>query len=275
MNRVKKNLFSAGSMIMLLVISLISIVPFYFMVSMATHKTNEIYAGDVFRFGTALWDNLMTIVNGGFLKYYANSLVVSFGSTVICVLFSAMAAYGLSVYRFQGREKVKSFIITTMMIPVQISLIGYSIEMKNLHLTNTLLPLILTWGASAYGVFFMLQYMSSSIPLELIESGRIDGCGEMRIFFHISLPLVKPAIGTLAMLAFLWSWNNFLMPSIMLTDSKQFTMPLGIQTLATAYTQDWGARGAALTIAVIPILIMFAVGSKYFIKGLSAGAVKG
>lgn len=262
-------------MAILLIISLVSIIPFYFMVSMATHQTNEIYAGDVFRFGTALWKNLRTIIEGGFLKYYANSLAVSVGSTVICVLFSSMVAYGLSVYRFKGREKAKTFIITMMMIPVQISLIGYSIEMRNLHLTNTLFPLILTWGASAYGVFFMIQYMSSSIPIELIESGRIDGCGELRIFFHISMPLVKPAIGTLAMLVFLWSWNNFLMPSIMLTDSRKFTMPLGIQTLATAYTKDWGARGAALTIAVIPILIMFAIGSKYFIKGLSAGAVKG
>lgn len=262
-------------MALLLVISLISIVPFYFMISMSTHTTSEIYSGDVFRFGAELGRNFTTIIKGGFMRYYGNSMVTACGATLICVLFSSMAAYGLSIYKFKGRDKVKTFIITTMMIPAQISLIGYSIEMRSLHLTNTLWPLILTWGASAYGVFFMVQYMTSSIPIELVESGRIDGCGELRIFFNISIPLVKPAIGTLAMLSFLWSWNNFLMPSIMLNDSRLFTMPLGIQTLATAYTQDWGARGAALTIAVIPILIIFAAGSKYFIKGLSAGAIKG
>jgi len=275
MNKLKKKLVNTGSMIILLMISLLSFIPFYFMITMSTHVTSEIYQGDVFWFGNALIKNVKTIIDGGFLRYYSNSLLVSIGSTVICVLFSSMAAYGLSVYRFPLRGKITTFIITSMMIPAQISLIGYSIEMRSLHLTNTLLPLILTWGASAYGVFFMIQYMSGSIPLELIESGRIDGCNELRIFFDISMPLIKPAIGTLAMLVYLWSWNNFLMPSIMLTDSRKFTVPLGIQTLATAYTQDWGARGAALTIAVIPILMIFAVGSKYFIKGLSAGAVKG
>jgi len=161
------------------------------------------------------------------------------------------------------------------MIPAQIGLLGYTIEMRNLHLVNTHWPLILTWGASAYGVFFIVQYLSSSLPKELIESARIDGSGEIRTFASIALPMMKPALGTLFMLVFLWSWNNFLMPSTVLTDSNKFTIPLGIQTLATAYTQDWGARGAALTISVMPILIIFAIGSKYFIKGLSAGAVKG
>jgi multiple sugar transport system permease protein/cellobiose transport system permease protein len=147
--------------------------------------------------------------------------------------------------------------------------------MRNLGLTNSLLPLILTWGASAYGVFFMLQYMKTSIAIELIESARIDGCGELRTFFSIALPLIKAASGTFFMLIFLWSWNNFLMPSTLINNREKFTIPIGIQTLATAYTQDWGARGAALTISVVPLLIFFAIGSKYFIKGLVAGAVKG
>ena len=147
--------------------------------------------------------------------------------------------------------------------------------MRNLNLINTHMPLILTWGASAYGVFFIVQYLKNSLPLELIESARIDGSGEFRTFISIALPMIKSAVGTLFMLVFLWSWNNFLMPSTVLTQSDKFTIPLGIQTLATAYTQDWGARGAALAVSVVPILIIFAIGSKYFIKGLAAGAVKG
>lgn len=259
----------------LLIVSIVSIIPFYFILSMATHSTGEIYKGDVFIFGNKLLENVSTIIQSGFLKYYWNSFYTAALSGALCIFISAMAAYALSVYQFKQKDFFYSFIVISMMIPAQISLIGYTIEMRNLHLINTHMPLILTWGASAYGVFFITQYMKNSLPKELVESARIDGSGEFHTFMLIGLPMIKPAIGTLFMLVFLWSWNNFLMPSTVLTQSKKFTIPLGIQTLATAYTQDWGARGAALAIAVIPILIIFAFGSKYFIKGLAAGAVKG
>lgn len=259
----------------LLLISLISIIPFYLIFSMATHSTTEIYNVDILLFGNKLMDNLKTIISGGFLKYYWNTFYTSVLSAVLCLFISAMAAYGLTVYKFKSKRFIKNFIVASMMIPGQISLIGYTIEMRQLGLINTHLPLILIWGASAYGVFFVLQYMQSSFPQELVESARIDGSGEFRTFLSIAIPMIKPAIGTLFMLIFLWSWNNFLMPSTVLTQSDKFTIPLGIQTLATAYTQDWGARGAALAISVLPILIIFASGSKYFIKGLAAGAVKG
>lgn len=269
--KVKNSLF----LIPLIIISIISVIPFYFIVSMGTHSTTEIYNVDIFTFGNKLVENLQTIISGGFLKYYWNTIYTAALSAVLSVLISAMTAYGLTIYQFKVKNFLKTFIVASMMIPAQIGLLGYTIEMRNLHLINTHWPLILTWGASAYGVFFIVQYLSSSLPKELIESARIDGSGEIRTFSGIALPMMKPALGTLFMLIFLWSWNNFLMPSTVLTDSNKFTIPLGIQTLATAYTQDWGARGAALTISVLPILIIFAVGSKYFIKGLSAGAVKG
>ena len=259
----------------LLLISVLSIVPFYFILSMSTHTTNEIYRGEIFVFGNRLAQNIRTIVQGGFMRYYGNSAVTALFSAVLCVLISSLAAYGITIYRFKAKKAMTSFIFATMMIPSQIGLIGYTIEMRNLRLTDSLVPLVLTWGASAYGVYFMMQYMKSSIHPELIESARIDGCGEFRTFFTIGLPLVRPAIGTLFMLIFLWSWNNFLLPSTLINKSSKFTIPIGIQTLATAYTQDWGARGAALAIAIVPILLIFAAGSKYFIQGLSAGAVKG
>lgn len=259
----------------LAIVSMISIIPFYFIISMATHSTNEIYKGDIYVFGAKLMENIGTIIQGGFLQYYWNSIYTALFSGILCVFISALAAYALTVYRFRGRSFCTSFIVASMMIPSQISLIGYSIEMKNMGLVNSHIPLILIWGASAYEVFFMVQYMKNSLPKELIESARIDGSNEFHTFISIGIPMIKPAVGTLFMLVFLWSWNNFLMPSTLITKSSKFTIPIGIQTLATAYTQDWGARGAALTIAVVPILIIFAIGSKYFIKGLSAGAVKG
>lgn len=271
----KKKIKNSLFWIPLIIISIISIIPFYFIISMATHTTSEIYQVKIFTFGSHLLENIKTIIQGGFLKYYWNTIYTSLFAAIICVIISAMAAYGLTVYKFKVRNTIKSIIIASMMIPSQISLLGYTVEMRNLHLVNTHWPLILTWAASAYGVFFIIQYMSSSLPLELVESARIDGCGEFRIFVSICLPMVRAGIGTLFMLIFLWTWNNFLLPSTVLTSSDKFTIPLGIQTLATAYTQDWGARGAALAISVLPILIIFAFGSKYFIKGLAAGAVKG
>lgn len=271
MKKIKKSLF----LIPLTLVSIISIVPFYFIISMATHSTSEIYKGEFLVFGNKLIENIKTIISGGFLQYYWNSFYTSILSGLLSVAVSLMAAYGLSVYKYKSRNFLTTVIVASMMIPGQISLLGYTIEMRNLGLLNTHLPLILVWAASAYSVYFISQFMKSSLPIELVESARIDGCGEFRTFLRIAVPMMKPAIGTQLMLIFLWSWNNFLMPSTVLTDSSKFTIPLGIQSLATAYTQNWGARGAALAISVLPILIIFAFGSKYFIKGLAAGAVKG
>lgn len=271
MRKVKKSLY----VIPLILVSIVSIVPFYFIISMATHSTVEIYRGEFLVFGTHLMENLKTIIEGGFLGYYWNSIYTALLSAVLCLAVSLMCSYGLTVYKFRSKKFITTFIVTSMMIPGQISLLGYTVEMRNFGLMNTHWPLIFTWAASAYSVYFISQFMKSSLPMELVESARIDGCGEMRTFISIALPMTKPAIGTQFMLVFLWSWNNFLMPSTILTESSKFTIPLGIQSLATAYTQDWGARGAALAIAVLPMLLIFACGSKYFIKGLAAGAVKG
>lgn len=271
MRKMKKSLY----LIPLMICSLIAVIPFYLILSMATHSTGEIYRGEFLKLGKELMNNLRTIITGGFLRYYWNSIYTSLLSAILCLIVSLMMAYALSVYRFRSRELVNKFIMVSMMIPGQISLLGYTVEMRNLGLMNSHWPLIITWAASAYSVYFIAQFMKSALPIELVESARIDGSGEFRTFFSIAIPMVKPAIGTQFMLTFLWSWNNFMMPSTVLTDSRMFTIPLGIQTLETAYTQDWGARGAALAISVLPMLIIFACGSKYFIKGLAAGAVKG
>ena len=271
MRKIKNMLY----IIPLIIVSAVSIIPLYFMISMATRSTSEIYRGEIFTFGNQLIKNMQTIISGGFLKYYWNSFYTAMLAALLCVFISAMAGYALTIYKFKGKAFLTSFIIASMMIPGQISLIGYTVQMRNLNLINTHIPLILTWGASAYGVFFIVQYLKNALPRELIESARIDGSGEFRTFISIAFPMCKPALGTLFMLVFLWTWNNFLMPSTVLTRGDKFTIPLGIQTLATAYTQDWGAQGAALAFSVIPILIIFAIGSKYFIKGLAAGAVKG
>lgn len=259
----------------LIFITVLSFVPFYFTIIMSTHNTSEIFKGNIYLPGKYLLDNLSTIIEGGFHTYYFNSIYTSFLSAILCLFVSTMAGYAIAKYNFKFKKQISTLILLTMMIPGQIALIGYIIEMKTLNLTGTHLPIILFWGASSYGVFFMMQYIKGAVPIEVIESARIDGCNEFRIFISISTAFIKPALGTLFMLIFLWSWNNYLLQVIILNKKDLFTVPLGIQSLANAYTQDWGARGAGLAISVVPLLIIFIIGSKNFIRGISAGAIKG
>jgi multiple sugar transport system permease protein/cellobiose transport system permease protein len=274
MTHIKPFLSKIKTPLALLPVSILSLIPLYFILSMATHNTSEIYRGDIFTPGAFLFTNLKTVLSGGFIRYFGNSFIVSLGSVFLCLFISSLAAYGITIYQFGAKKWMAAFIFATMMIPGQISILGFVIEMRNLNLINSLFPLILTWGASSYGVYFMMQYMKNGIPLSLVESARIDGCGEFRTYCMIGLPMIRPAVGALSMLVFLWSWNSLLLPSTLINQSARFTIPIGIQTLATAYTQNWGARAGALAVAIIPILLIFIAGSKYFIHGIAAGAIK-
>jgi cellobiose transport system permease protein len=255
--------------------TLFAILPFYVIVMMATHSTAEIFSGKLFSPGNYFWANMKTIFINKFHYAYYNSIIVSTISTVICVFISALTGYALAKYRFKLRNFLFFFILMIMMLPGQIGLIGYVLEMKALGLNNTLAPLILIWCISAFGVFFMVQYIKETLPDEMIESARIDGCSEFGIFIRIVLPFIKPATTTLATLIFLWSWNYFLLPTIIIYNRELYTIPLGIQALQNTYFVDFGAQGAGLAFAVVPILIIFSLGSKTFIKGLTAGAIKG
>ena len=260
---------------LLILVTLISILPFYVIVMMATHSTAEIFSGLLLTPGNYLFENLKTIFQKKLHYCYLNSLIVSTISTVISVFISALAGFALAKYKFKLRNFFFYFILAIMMIPGQISLIGYVIEMRVLGLTNTLAPLVLVWCANPFGVFFMIQYISKAVPDEVLESARIDGCSEFGIFTRIVSHFIKPAAITLGTLIFLWSWNNFLLPSVSIYKRELYTIPLGIQALRSTYTVNFGAQGAGLAFAVIPILIIFILGSKTFIKGLSIGAVKG
>ncbi|TCL76261.1 carbohydrate ABC transporter membrane protein 2 (CUT1 family) [Hydrogenispora ethanolica] len=256
-------------------LTIVSIVPFYVIVMMATHSTPEIFSEQVYWPGDYFLENMKTIFRNNFQLYYLNSIIVSTASTLLSVYISALTGYALAKYNFRLKKAIFYFILATMMIPGQIGLIGYVVEMRALRLTNTLAPLILVWCANAFGVFFMMQYILETVPGEIIESARIDGCGEFSIFNRIALPFMKPALATLAMLIFLWSWNNYLLPLILTANKALYTVPLGIQALQNYYVTDFGARGAGLAFAVLPVLLIFIIGSKSFIKGLTAGAVKG
>ena len=165
-------------------------------------------------------------------------------------------------------------IIATMLIPGQLSTVAFIIEMKSFGLLGTHLPLILP-AASPFAVFWFSSYMRDGVPNELTDAARIDGCHEFSIFFRIVLPLIKPALGTMALLAFLGSWNNFMVPMIILNKPEMYTLPIGVKNFGNAYLRDTAAQILALNLAVFPVLIVFAIFNKNMIRNIAAGAIKG
>mgnify|MGYP000257955720 CR=1 FL=1 len=157
----------------------------------------------------------------------------------------------------------------------EVGLVAYVWEMRVLHLSKTFLPLILPNIANAFGVFWMTQYIGDAFPYELMESSRLDGCTDMGIFLRMVLPIVKPALFTLSIIAFLQSWNSYLLPMIMINDPKMFTIPLVIASIGNMFVADYGARILAVVVGILPIMIIFMVFSKQITEGLASGAVKG
>lgn len=258
----------------LTVITTISLLPFICMIFMATHTTEEIFAGQLFSVGSNWSNNAKLVFTPLFYNSYINSLIVSISSMILAVLCCSMMGYALVAYQFRLRGAVYNFILITMMIPGSIKMIGYMNEMRILGFSKTLIPLIAVWCANGFGAFWMTQYMKNSLKMEIVESARIDGCGELSIFFRIVLPCIRPAIGTLALMIFLWAWNSYLLPLVMINNANHYTIPLFIQTLGNEFRNDYAAKMTGLVIAVFPLIIAFALGSKNFIKGLTAGAIK-
>ena len=270
-----KRLRSISFHLILIGISIISLYPFYMMIMMSTYRTEEIFTGIKFLFGNYWFINLQTVLKGNFLRSVMNSILISVTATFVSVQFSAMAGYALTIYNFKFRKAVFWIILATLAIPPQIGLVGYLMEMRAFRFTNTLIPLIIGWFANAFGVFWMAKYMEGALPKELVESARIDGCPELRIFYQIAIPCVVPAVTTLTLLCFIWSWNDFLMPMVLVSKANHMTIPLFIQSLAMVHRTDYGAQLAALVLSTTPTLILFIFGSKSFIRGLTTGAIKG
>ncbi|MFC5468045.1 carbohydrate ABC transporter permease [Cohnella suwonensis] len=261
--------------ICLAVVSLLSLFPFYIMTVMGTHYNEDLFKGIPILPGDYLVENLKTVFHTNFGRVYGNSLMVSVGSVMFALITSTLIGYAIAKFEFRMRKWLQTFVVLTMMVPAQVGLIGYIIEMRNIGVGNTLWPVILVWAAFPFGAFFMIQFMRDSIPNDLLECARIDGCSEPGILLRIVLPMVKPGLATLATLVFLWSWNNYLLPLVTINKAEWFTLPIFISNLGYVHRTDYAARMAALTMTTVPVLILFILGSRTFMKGLTAGAVKG
>lgn len=264
--------------IFLILLAVICIIPFWLMIVNSTRSGVEISRSFSLLFGNNLkenWEQLFDYFN--LFKGMFNSLLVSIPATLLNVYFSALCAYGLVMYEFRGNRLLTIVIIVFMMIPQQLGLIGFYNLVSNLGLIDSYVPLIIPSIASCGTVFFLRQYLISSYPRAIAESARIDGASEFYSFNKLAIPIMGPALATMGIMAFIGSWNNYLTPMIILNDTEKFTLPVMMGTLhaATDLQKNQGAIYLAVSISVIPILLVFVFASKYIIGGVSAGAVKG
>jgi len=209
-----------------------------------------------------------------FLRALTNSFIVSASITVSVVLFSTLAGFAFAKLRFRGRNAMLLIIIGTMMVPTQLGIIPLYILMAKIQWTGTLYAVIAPSLVSAFGVFFMTQYLSEAVPNELLEAGRVDGCHTLRLFWHVVLPAARPAAAVLGMLTFMTAWNDFFWPLVVLTPEDP-TVQVALSTLASGYIQDFSLSLTGTTIATVPLLVVFGLLGKHIIGGIMQGAVKG
>ncbi len=262
--------------VILTICSVFTIGPFYLMVIMSTYDSNELFSDLHLLPGNNFLINIKDVfLNAGFGTYYFNSLYIAMAATLLSVLVCAMCGYALAKFEFKFKKFFYYTILVTMMLPTQLGLIAFVWEMNKIGWTDTHLSLIIPLAANAFSVYWIRQYTVQGVPTEIIESGRIDGCSEAGIFFRLVVPFIRPAIGSQAMLSFMASWNAYLIPLVLISDQKKYTVTLGLSTLDALYRANYGARIAALVIGTIPMFILFLLFSKSLIKGITAGSVKG
>lgn len=262
-----------------IVIGLIGIVfllPFIWMLS-ASFKPEA----DVFKFPIewipSNWnaiENYTQVWKGDFPTYYWNSIYITILTTVINVFICALAAYGFSKIQFRGRDAMFLLVLAFYMVPPQASLVPQFLMFRYLNLFDSHLGLILLNGFSVIGAFMLRQFFMG-VSNEYIESAKIDGAGHARIFFQIGLPLIRPAMATYAILRFIWTWNDYQYPLIFLKSKELFTLQLGIQLFGDTYGDTYSLMMAGTVSAILPLLIIFAIGQKHVIEGIALGGVKG
>lgn len=208
-----------------------------------------------------------------FAQVILNSVIIAVISTVLQLVTSSMAAYAFARMPFRGRGAVFVLYLATMMIPFQVLIVPLFAEMKTLGLINTYLGAILPTIASAFGVFLLRQAMST-VPYDLDQAATLDGAGHFRIFFQIMLPLVRPALATLAVFAFLNTWNSFLWPLIILRDPLMQTLPVALSSLQGQYSTQWDVLMAGSVISIIPMFALYVFAQKYIVQGVAGTGLK-
>lgn len=256
--------------------ALLSVFPFYWMFVVASNTTSAInkFPPVVIPGPNFIENSLAVFEEIEFFQALFNSLVISVVVTTSVLFFCSLAGFAFSKLTFKFRDAFFVFVIATMMIPPQLSLIPNFMIISSLGWVDDLRAVIVPAAVNAFGVFWMRQYISSSVPYELVEAARMDGCSNFRIFWNIVLPTVKPGLATLGIFTFMATWNDFLWPLVVLKDSSVHTIQIALRTLNDVYSTDYSLILAGTFLATLPILIVFLIFNRQFISGLTEGAVK-
>ena len=279
MNKKKFSPYKVLIYVVCIFLTILSIMPFLIMIVNATRSTTQIQQHAISLIpSTYMLKNISILMGKSFnpIKGFVNSMIISTGATACAVYFSTMTAYTLVVYNWKLRQPFFTFIMAVLMIPTQVVSIGFYQFMYKIGMTNNFLALILPSIAAPSMVFFMRQFMIPSLPLDIINSARIDGSREFNTFNRIVLPIMKPAIATQAIFTFVSTWNNLFLPLILLTNQDKYTMPIMVSLLkGDIYKTEYGAVYMGLTLTVLPLFVVYFLLSKYIIAGVALGGVKG
>ncbi len=264
----------------LIFLAVLCLFSFYMLIINASRSNAQLQGGFAVWFGGHFFDNLRNAWNDASINIprgMLNSFIIAACCAVLTTYFSALTAYGIHVYDFKLKKAAFLFIMAVMMIPPQVSAVGFIKLCYRFHLTNNYLPLILPSIASPVVFFYMKQYLESVLPLEMVEAARIDGAHEFRTFNQIVLPIMKPAFAVQMIFAFVSSWNNYFIPTLLLDKAELKTVPIMIAQLRSAdYSKfDMGKVYMFILLAILPVLIVYIILSKSIIRGATAGAVKG
>lgn len=262
-----------------IILAILSIMPFWIMIVNATRSTPQIQESAISLIPSwHILRNFQVLTGKSFnpIIGFINSLIIAGFSTLLAVYFSSLTAYANVAYDWKAKHAFFSFVMAVMMIPGQVTMIGFYQMVYQIHMTNNMLMLILPAIASPSMVFFMRQYLQASLSMEIVQSARIDGAREFYTFNKIVLPIMKPAIATQAIFSFVGSWNNLFTPMVLLTDKKKYTMPIMVSMLkGDAYKTEYGSVYLGLTLTVLPLIVVYLILSKYIIAGVALGSVKG
>ena len=275
--RIKTGIMRFFIYLLLVFILAIVVLPIWLLVVNATRSTNEIQLGVSLMPSRFLIDNYRYLLGIGVDMWlgFRNSIVLAGFTTVFTVYFGMLTAYGLTVYRFPGGKFMYNMILILVMLPTQMSIIGFYQYMARFGLTDSYIPLIIPAIASAGAVFFAKQYLDSILIKDLIDAARIDGASELGIFHRVMLPIAVPGMITLGIFTFVGSWNNFFNTFIMISSTEKFTLPMMMQLLqGDVYRKEYGAIYLGMAITIVPIIVFYAIFSRFIVSGIAMGAVK-
>ena len=265
--------------IVLILLSFMCLFFFYVLIINATRSHGDLQKGFSALPGKYFLENLKNVANDGSFPMFRgilNSVIVSSCSAALCTYFSSLTAYGLYAYEFKARKVAFTFIMAILVMPTQVTAMGFLRLVTKMGLYDSLLPLIIPSIASPAVFYFMYSYLQSSLPLSLVEAARIDGSGEFHTFNRIVIPIMKPAIAVQAIFTFVGSWNNYFVPALIIQSKSKMTGPILIATLRGAdyMNFDMGKIYMMITVAIVPIIVVYLLLSKYIIAGVTLGGVK-